>query len=201
MPEQPPRPTFVEASDNSIKIQLYPAPFNGGIYIERYTLEMDQGTYGSDFQVLDSYDQTSFLMEHTATYATDGIETGKLYSFRFKASNAKGDSEYSAILTVACSSPPEQADMPAVDYSLSSRTSIFLKWQLNADGIGPGGLISGYKLYMDDGYGGDFELVMNTVGFTSQINEFLAMNLTASLQYRFQLEAYNYNELAPGPKS
>jgi len=41
VPEQPPRPTFVEASDNSIKIQLYPAPFNGGIYIEKYTLEMD----------------------------------------------------------------------------------------------------------------------------------------------------------------
>lgn len=42
---------------------------------------------------------------------------------------------------------------------------------------------------------------MDTVGYTSQIREYLAVNLTASLSYRFQLEAYNYNELAPGQKS
>ena len=54
---------------------------------------------------------------------------------------------------------------------------------------------------MDDGYGGELEEVLNTVGFTSQIHEYLAVNLTQSLQYRFQVEPYNFNELAPGPKS
>lgn len=46
-------------------------------------------------------------------------------------------------------------------------------------------MITGYKLYMDDGYGGDFELVLDTVGYTSQINEYVAVNLTESLLYRF----------------
>jgi hypothetical protein len=52
---------------------------------------------------------------------------------------------------------------------------------LNDDGLGEGGQIIGYKLFMDDGYGGELEEVLNTVGFTSQIHEYLAVNLTQSL--------------------
>lgn len=38
---------------------------------------------------------------------------------------------------------------------------------------------------MDDGYGGELFEVMDTVGYTAQIGEYLATNLTAGLQYRF----------------
>ena len=72
-----------------------------------------------------------------------------------------------------------------------------MSWDQNDDGLGEGGLISGYKLFMDDGIGGDFENVMNTVGYNADIKEYFAQNLTESLQYRFYLEAYNYNELSP----
>ena len=54
-------------------------------------------------------------------------------------------------------------------------------------------MITGYKLYMDDGYGGELSEVLETVGFSSQINEYLAVNLTPSLQYRFQVEPFNFN--------
>lgn len=86
-------------------------------------------------------------MSHTVTFAADGILTGQIYSFRLKALNSKGESDYSEHLSVAASSPPSQANTPTVDYTHSSRTSIFVEWQLNTDGISPGGLISGYKLY------------------------------------------------------
>lgn len=46
---------------------------------------------------------------------------------------------------------------------------------------------------MDDGHGGDFVNVMDTVGFNSHIQEYNAQNLTESLLYRFYLEAYNFN--------
>ncbi len=62
-------------------------------------------------------------------------------------------------------------------------------------------MITGYKLYMDDGYGGELSKVLETVSFSSQINEYLAINLTPSLQYRFQVEPFNFNYEAPGPKS
>jgi hypothetical protein len=54
---------------------------------------------------------------------------------------------------------------------------------------------------MDDGAGGDYREVLSTIGYTSQLDSYLATNLTASLQYRFVLEAYNYNLLAPGQRS
>ena len=95
-------------------------------------------------------------MAHTVTFANDGIVTGSIYSFRFKSENSKGESEYSEYLSVAANSPPSQANTPYVDYTYSTRSSIFVRWNLNLDGLGFGGLISGYKLYMDDGIGGDF---------------------------------------------
>jgi len=54
---------------------------------------------------------------------------------------------------------------------------------------------------MDDGHGGDFVNVMDTVSFNSHIQEYNAQNLTESLLYRFYLEAYNFNELAASPIS
>ena len=54
---------------------------------------------------------------------------------------------------------------------------------------------------MDDGIGGDFQIVQDTVGYNSDINSYTATGLVSSLQYRFYVQAYNYNELAPGPIS
>lgn len=93
-------------------------------------------------------------MQHTVTYAADNVETGKIYTFRLKSQNVKGYSEYSEQVSIACSSPPAKANAPQVDYSLSSRESIYVQWVLNDDGLGDGGVIQGYKVYMDDGFGG-----------------------------------------------
>jgi hypothetical protein len=106
-------------------------------------------------------------MYHTLTYATDSIVTGNVYTFRFKAINSKGNSTYSELLSVACNAPPPKAPTPIVNYSYSSRTSIFISWNLTQDGIGSGGKITGNRLYMDNGRGGDFNLILDTVGQSS----------------------------------
>ena len=51
-------------------------------------------------------------------------------------------------------------------------------------------------MYMDNGYGGDFRVVLDTVSFSNKITEYLATNLTPSLLYRFQVAAYNKNNVA-----
>lgn len=117
---------------------------------------MDAGEEGSTYTILPTYITTSLTMSHTLTYANDAIVTGKIYSFKFRALNSKGYSEYSEILSVATTAPPDQANTPTVVYSLSSRTSIFVNWVMNADAPSPGGLITGYTLFMDDGRGGSF---------------------------------------------
>jgi hypothetical protein len=135
-------------------------------------------------------------MQHAVTFAADEIVTGLIYTLRFKALNSKGYSEYSELLSVAAIDPPAKASTPVHDFSLSTRTSIYVSWQLN-----PEDSVTGYLLFMDDGIGGDLEVVYDTVGYNEHINSFIATNLTASHQYKFRLQAYNYNTLAPGELS
>jgi hypothetical protein len=73
---------------------------------------MDQGQQETVYSVVESYDQESLAMTHTVTYAADNIVTGNIYSFRFKAYNSKGYSEYSEILRVAATSVPSKAVTP-----------------------------------------------------------------------------------------
>jgi hypothetical protein len=46
------------------------------------------------------------MMQHTMTYAIDGITTGKIYSLRTRSMNVMGYSDYSEIIYIAASSPP-----------------------------------------------------------------------------------------------
>jgi hypothetical protein len=135
---------------------MEPSQDHNGAMVTNYVLEIDQGEQESAFQTVSSYSQESLAMQHTVTYASDNIITGKVYTLRFKAMNSKGYSEYSENLSVAVTSPPSKAATPVVDYEHSSRTSIYVSWELNKDGHGVGSKITGYKLYMDDGIGGDF---------------------------------------------
>jgi hypothetical protein len=105
-PMTPNKPQFLSATDNSISIKMFAAYDDNGAFVTSYILEMDQGDQDTIFAEVTSYDQTSFLMSHTVTFATDGIQTGLIYSFRFKAINSKGHSDYSEYLSVAANSPP-----------------------------------------------------------------------------------------------
>lgn len=111
------------------------------------------------FSKVTTYISTSFQFTHTVTFALDGVVTGKIYSFQFRALNSKGFSEYSEPVAIAAIAPPAKASTPSVDYTLSTKDQLFIRWALTADGVVPGGLITGYKLYADDGLGGAFTMI------------------------------------------
>ena len=54
-------------------------------------------------------------------------------------------------------------------------------------------MVTGYSLHMDDGYGGRFTQVFNSVGSSPLITDYLVTDITLSLTYRFYVLAYNYN--------
>jgi hypothetical protein len=58
----------------------------------------------------------------------------------------------------------------------------------------PSGEITYYKLYMDDGLYGDFELITKVAGSITQIS---VNNLVPGRPYRFSLLAANFNQEGP----
>jgi len=97
------------------------------------------------------------------TCADEGIVAGRRYDFIYKATNRVGDSLLSSVLTVPVADTPGAAAAPQL--TDHTETSITVSWAQSVDTQLPAGVITGYKLYMDNGYNEDFALIFNGVGF------------------------------------
>ena len=88
--------------------------------------------------------------------------------------------------------PADAPATPTVTRALSSTTSLYVTWTRSADGTGEGGEILGYELEMDDGQGGDYEVVLDGTG-QKLLNYYLATGLTTGYTYKFRVRAYTFN--------
>jgi hypothetical protein len=86
LPSQPPRPSLMQATDNSISVQLYPSPKANGAAIEYYVLSISVD--GLSYTTVEGYDGQA--MTYQLTFATEGLVTGTIYYFSFAAYNIKG---------------------------------------------------------------------------------------------------------------
>ena len=147
-PSMPSPPTLDTATDTSITLSLYLPPDDGGLSLTSLELWRDEGNQdGSPSNVeVTTYDAASFSLSHELTTTLDGIVTGKVYSFRTRAINPKGASEFSELLLAAVASPPARPNAPIVDRTHSGSTSLFIKWSAGPldPSKSPGGDIIGY---------------------------------------------------------
>ena len=118
--------------------------------------------------------------------------TGLIYRFNVRAHNVKGFSDYSEITSAALANLPDQAATPAKINALSTTTSIAIQWNLNTDHQAPGGSVTGYKIFMDDGMNGDFEEIFYGKNVPS-LHEYIVNDLIPSRAYRFRIQAENFN--------
>ena len=86
-----------------------------------------------------------------------GLDAGKKYRFDYVAENDLGRSPESLTLTVTATLLPDPPINVEVDWDLSSKTSLYIRWSDPL--VAPASPILGYLLYMDDGLGGQFSLV------------------------------------------
>ena len=168
------------ATDNEITVELRLTEDSNGDQYEYHELWMAAGQDNNedDCDQVTQYDGVS--LQHTVTFALNGITTGKIYSFKFRAKNSKGYSDFSNILDVAAVDPPDQPDQPTVNYELSGIDSLLIEWSRVTDQAAPGGLITGYSLHMDDGFGGRFTEVLNSIGSAPLITDYLVTDVTLS---------------------
>ena len=128
VPDAPASPSFGWATDNSINVLLALTEESNGALFSSHELWIAIGEDGQDFTQVKSYIPTSQSLQHTLTFAVDGIVTGLVYSFKFRAKNSKGYSEFSNIVAIAAVDPPDKPSAPAVDYGLSGANSLFIHW-------------------------------------------------------------------------
>lgn len=53
-------------------------------------------------------------------------------------------------------------------------------------------MVTGYQLYMDDGYNGEFSIIYDGSEYPNTLS-YIAQNLTTGLPYRFYVVAVNIN--------
>ena len=121
VPQAPPAPTFVEASDTSITIDLYLPLDYGGQSLTSMELWRDDGEQAENptFVQVTTYDSVGFSLQHVMTDALESLVTGKIYAFKTRASNPKGTSDFSDQVQIAMASPPTSPAAPVADLEYS----------------------------------------------------------------------------------
>jgi hypothetical protein len=185
VPLAPPIPKYFSSSANSITLKFDLSADNGGSKITGYKLIRDNGNLLSDINVpISGYDGIASM------YTVSGLTSGMKYRFQYIASNFYGDSFPSDPLTIAASELPPAPNKPYVDWSRSSKTSLYIYWDPVADPPSP---ILGYILQIDDGRGSAQFTTIYDGSFVPGQTYFLKSGLTNGLPYRFRVYAVNFN--------
>jgi hypothetical protein len=160
----------VSSTNASISLNFIKSSDNGGALISNYYLEM-RLSISNTYSPVTTYTDNS--MSHTLTTVADGLVAGKIYYFRFYAANSRGNSPYSNEMSVVCEYLPDPPSNLYKDDSMSTLTSIFMRWSQVPDTNTP---VQGYRLYMDTGNTGDYSVVFDGYGYPG-ILKYNATNL------------------------
>ena len=149
---------------------------DGGASITGYKIEMETGGVGGYAVLVETQEAT--------TYTKTGLTNGVSYKFKISAINSVGTSTVSN---------PETTSIPITVTGVVTNiagaagdTQIVLTWDAPSN-IG-GSAITGYKIFMQTGTGGDFDTGSNTGSTTTELTK---TGLTNSVSYKFKIETVN----------
>ena len=118
----------------------------------------------------------------TVDVSAENIIAGSYYSFTYQAINAIGNSPKAPVLTVPVADVPDQpSPVVLVDHSYKS---LIVHWGQSANKQGSVGVITGYLLYMDNGFHEDYTLVFDGTGLPD-VRTYTAYGLVTGRPYRF----------------
>lgn len=127
--------------------------------------------------------------------------SGAIYRFYYRAINDIGASDPTNTTSAALASPPAKANPPIKILELSTAEKIVIKWIAPSTFASPGGDITGYRLEMDDGMGGNFTIIYDSTNTPSLTQVVVGgqnglVPIISGLGYRFRLTARAFNGLA-----
>jgi titin len=125
---------------------------------------------------------------------TKGLSKGETYVFRYRAINLIGAGEWSTVAKLKAATKPIAPPRPT--YISSTSTTITLGFTNTSDN--GGSLVSGYKLYRDNGDLSS-EVNIHVTSYNGLASSTTITGLSSGKKYRFRLRAIN--EFGESPDS
>ena len=157
-PVTPPALILTSSTKTSVTL-IWTADTSSSLPVTGYAIEINDGSNSPAGRVLADQAITGVWSEvyngrgrkDLTSVTISELNTGTLYKFRYRSFDANGGSDYSLLSTFYSCVNPSTPGTPQV--SNTNLTQINVSWTAPID-IG-GWAITGYKLYRDDGAGGD----------------------------------------------
>jgi hypothetical protein len=186
-------PQFVSATSSKIRLAFEPTSDNGGSVITSYTLystlATDDGASAETYTKVASYTDNSMAFELDNAVETSFV-SGKIYRFKFSATNSIGEGEASLSVTIALANPAAKPAAPTLDRAMSTKTSLYIRWLAvtPVDGLA----VEGYKLGMVRLGTGDTTVVYDGSANSEKLF-FNVTGLETAARYSFTVQSVNAN--------
>ncbi len=131
-----------------------------------------------------TFTQIATVGANVISYSDTGLSASTTYTYRVRATNASGDSDYSNTASATTQAPPTTPDAPTnLVATATSRTQINLAWKDNATNE------TGFKIERCKGSRCTNFTQIATVG--ASVTTYTNTGLAANTSYRYRVRAYN----------
>lgn len=200
VPGRPDRPVVDGTSATAFSLRFSEVVDNGGSPVLSYVLYLRDET-SQDYRLATTYDGAS--MAHVLDIVDDALAAGAVHYFKYQALNGVGASEPSEEASAALAPLPAAPSLaPWLDYSASSLESLLVRWA-PGDSVpqSPAAIaVSGYRLYVDGGNDGSYQLVHDGALLPGVLEYRLSAAtgvVDVGRAYRLKVSALNYNGEGP----
>ena len=161
VPSKPIHPVkLVSASETQIVVNFEGCTDSNGSPIENYQL-FYKTDVTADYALIRTIAEGA-SREATLTVSGDGLQAGQTIFLRYKAVNVRGASEFSEQASFTISDLPSAPTNLIKDDTLSTLTSIYLRWDFVLD---TSSNVIGYIVEIDENIDGNFKVIYNGLFF------------------------------------
>ena len=155
-------------------------PNNGGFHVLHYKIYVNNALLDGDVEATEK------------TYLMTSLTLGTTYKIQISSVNEVGESAKSESNTILFSNVPSAPASLVLASIVETKEQPFIRATWTAPVDVNGDTVRGYKLYVDDGEGGDYTLVYDGTGFPNVYQFIIKEQITCGVVYNVKVTAVNY---------
>jgi hypothetical protein len=162
-----------------MQIKWNEPPYDGGFVVLHYSIYVNNALYDGN------------IIPTQKTYVLTGLTLGSSYKLQVSSTNEIGESALSEANTVLFANVPSSPATLTLATQMISKEEPHIVSTWTAPSSMNGDVVSGYKLYIDDGRGGDYVLAYDGSGFANVYTFTIVRRVTCGVVYNVKITAIN----------